>query len=446
MTLLACCCYLLVIFALGNAVLACFGRPLTIVQLAGLAPALGSGTIGLLLFWISLLGFAPSRAIVLTIGLAALAALLFLKSKKRLAPARLLAGDWKKNDWWTAAPVSIILLALFMIVSNAVSTPLMEWDAFAIWGLKAKVVADQPLLPAPPYFHDLTFSYSHLDYPLMLPFLTAGGYATMGTIDDHVGKLVSAFLDALTVPLVYLGLRWKLKRMPACCLSAILAALPAMFRYAGVGCADVLLTMYYAGSIFYVAKWIEEGQWKDLMLAILFSSFAAFTKNEGAVLALFNGSIILAIGVRGNPRRNAVGAVAFAAGTLALSAPWVLWSRNLPHSHEDYSSRLLSLPAHLPALKQVIPAMLRETVNLHEWGLVWYMTAIIALLGWRAFGRPPVLALWILLALHLAVYAAIYCVTPWNLDLLLSITLDRLLFCCLPPLLLLAGWHWSEAR
>jgi hypothetical protein len=34
---------------------------LTIVQLIGLGPAVGAGTMGLLLFWVSLIGFAPSR-------------------------------------------------------------------------------------------------------------------------------------------------------------------------------------------------------------------------------------------------------------------------------------------------------------------------------------------------------------------------------------------------
>ena len=69
-----------------------------------------------------------------------------------------------------------------MIVAVALSSPLVEWDAFAIWGFKAKVLVHEALRPAPAYFHDLTLSYSHLDYPLMVPFLTAGAYAAMGTL------------------------------------------------------------------------------------------------------------------------------------------------------------------------------------------------------------------------------------------------------------------------
>ena len=92
----------------------------------------------------------------------------------------------------------------------------------------------------------------------MVPFLIAGAYAAMGTVDDQTGKLVSVFLDVLLVPMVYLGLRWKLRRLPAVCLSTILVMLPVIFRYAGVGCADLPLAMFYAGSIFYVAAGLSQ--------------------------------------------------------------------------------------------------------------------------------------------------------------------------------------------
>ena len=349
---------------------------------------------------------------------------------------------------WIVAPLVITLAGLVMIVVVALSSPLAEWDAFAIWGFKAKVLAHEALRPTPACFHDLTLSYSHLDYPLMVSFLTAGAYAAMGTIDDQTGKLVSVFLDVLLVPMVYLGLRWKLRRLPATCLSAILAMLPVMFRYGGVGCSDLPLAMFYAGSILYAARWIDRQQWPDLILAILFSAFAAFTKNEGMVLALINGAVILAFGLWGGRRRAWVGTAAFFAGLLAMNAAWLIWSRNLPHSYEDYGPKLLSsaLVTHLPSLKEIIPTMLVQTTELHVWGLLWIMAGVLALLGWRALARPYVLALWILLGLHLMSYALAYSVTPWDLAVLMPMTMDRLLLHAVPAVIFLAGWHWAEVE
>ncbi len=448
MTLLACCLYLLLIALVGYTVISAIhtSNRMTIVQLIGLGPAVGAGTTGLLLFWASLIGFAPSRSALAIIGVLTLAGLLFMKKHRRLARIKILSTDWEKGDMRSVAPLVVMLTGLVMIVVVAISSPLSEWDAFAIWGFKAKVLAHEALRPMPACFHDLTLSYSHLDYPLMVPFLTAGAYAAMGTVDDQTGKLVSVFLDLLIVPMVYLGLRWKLRRLPAVCLSAILAMLPVMFRYGGVGCADLPLAMFYVGSILYVAKWIDRQQWQDLILAILFSTFAAFTKNEGLVLALINGAVILGFGFWGGRRRELIGTAAFFTGLLAMVAAWLIWSRNLPHTHEDYGSKLLSssLATHLPRLKEIIPAMLVQIAEPHVWGLFWIMAGVLALLGWRALARQYVLALWILLGLHLMSYALAYMVTPWDLAVLMPMTMDRLLLHTVPAVVLLAGWHWAE--
>jgi len=450
MALLTCCLYLLLILLVGYTLLSVIhpSSRMTMVQLIGLAPAIGAGTMGFLLFWASLIGFAPSRKVLVIVGVLTMACWLVMKQKNRLARINILATDWKNSDWWMFVPLVITLAGLVTIVVVALSSPLTEWDAFAIWGFKAKVLTHEALRPTPAYFHDLPLSYSHLDYPLMVPFLTAGAYAAMGTIDDQTGKLVSVFLDVLLVPMVYLGLRWKLRRLPAGCLSAILAMLPVMFRYAGVGCADLPLTMFYAGSIFYVARWIDQQQWPDLILAILFSTFAAFTKSEGVVLALMNGVVLLGYGLWNGRRRAWVGAAVFFAGLLAVDAAWLIWSRGLPHTHEDYGSKLLSplVVTHLPRLKEIIPAMLVQIAELQVWGLLWIMVVMLALLGWRALARPYVLALWILLVMHLMVYALAYSVTPWDLTVLMPMTMDRLLLHTVPAVIFLAGWHWAEAR
>jgi len=448
MALPACCLYLLLLVLVGYAMISAIqpSTRMNLFQLTGLGAALGAGTTGLLLFWASLIGFAPSRILLAVIGVLALVTLLVMEKKHRLPRPRLWPDDWEKGDRWIVVPLFVTVAGLAIIAGSALSVPPVDWDSFAIWGFKAKVLTHEALRPTPVYFHDLTLSYSHLDYPLMVPFLTAGAYAAMGTVDDQTGKLVSVFLDILLVPLVYVGLRWKLRRLPAACLAAIPALLPAMFRYAGAGCADLPLTMFYAGSILYVARWIDRQQREDLILAVLFSVFAAFTKNEGLILALTNGAVLLGFGLWCGPRRAWLGALVFFAGLLAMDAAWLMWSRDLPRTHEDYGSKLLSavVVTHLPRLKQILPAMIAQATELRTWSLLWIMIGATALLGWRAFARPYVLALWVLLGLHLLSYALAYSVTPWNLTELMSITLDRLLLHAVPAVIFLAGWHWAE--
>jgi hypothetical protein len=447
MTLFLCSLYLLLMVGLGYFLFSLIhtsGR-LTPVQLLGLVPALGAGTLGLLLFWFSLCGFAPSRPGLLIIGFATLAGLLVLAKFRRLARLNV-SSVWEKRDCWCIVPCLIIFAVVLVIAAGSLSVPLVDWDAFAIWGFKAKVLSHEALRPVPDYFRDLTLSYSHLDYPLLLPFLTAGAYAAMGTVDDQAGKLVSIFLDVLIVPLVYLGLRWKLSRLPSSCLCALLVLLPAFLKFGGTGCADLPLAMFYAGSILHVARWIDRQQWQDLILAILFSAFTAFTKNEGSVLALINGVTIFLFSVCFLRKRAWMGAVIFFAGLLVVEGAWICWSHSLPRTHENYGPKLLSsqLVSNLPKLKQIIWAMLFQITSSSLWGWLWLVMGLLAFIGRSAFFQPPVLAVWFLLGLHLLTYALVFCVTPWNLTVLISVSLDRLLWHTIPAVILLAGWHWAE--
>lgn len=447
---LVCLIYLSLIVLVGYVVVSAIHpvAQMGLVSLTTLSAACGAGVMGLLLFWASLAGFAPSQQLLLIIAGLAVTGGLALRAKDRLIQLKNRPLNLKQGEGWTLIPAALIVLAFAVVAIGSLSTPLQEWDAFSIWGLKAKVLTTTPLHPVPPYFHDLSLSYSHLDYPLMLPFLTAGAYAAMNGVDDQTGKLVSVFLDVLVVPVIYLGLRWKLQRLPAACLAAILALLPVMFRFAGTGCADWPLAMFYAGSIIYVAKWLAEPEWPNLTLAVLFSAFAAFTKNEGLVLALANGVVILGFGILRDRRRNLIAGVCFFAGLLAVSAAWLVFNHGLPKTHEDYGSKLLStLPVtNLPRLRQIIPEMLAQAAEPRTWGLLWIMTAMILALGARAITQRYVLAVWILLALHLGSYVLVYLVTPWDLTVLVSTTMDRLLLHATPAILLLTGWHWIETE
>src|SRR5213592_4337949 len=80
-----------------------------------------------------------------------------------------------------------------------------------------------------------------------------------------------------------------------------------------------------------------------------------------------------------------------------------------------------------------------------NWGRIWPLLLFMSILGWRAFADRAVAALWLLLLCHLATYVLIYVVTPWSVEELLSVSLDRLLLHAVPVAMLLIGYHWSEA-
>jgi hypothetical protein len=48
--------------------------------------------------------------------------------------------------------------------------------------------------------------------------------------------------------------------------------------------------------------------------------------------------------------------------------------------------------------------------------------------------------------MHLMSYALAYSVTPWDLTVLMPMTMDRLLLHTVPVVIFLAGWHWTEVE
>src|SRR5437867_3301940 len=149
--------YLAIIVVVGyaSASTALGGCRRNAAELAGLVIGLGAGNMGLLLFFMSLAGWRPTRAIVLGIAVAAVAALGLLWRRGRLtSPSP--PTPWTCTDLWIIVPAVLVPYALYVVAWHALALPLFEWDAFAIWGLKAKVLTFEALRPGPAYFHDLS--------------------------------------------------------------------------------------------------------------------------------------------------------------------------------------------------------------------------------------------------------------------------------------------------
>ena len=170
--------YVLLLVLAGYAALALVwqGERRPLAEIVGFSLALGTGTVATLLFWASLLGFAPTRGLLLVGATAALGTIAGMGWTGRLLlPTRVPPAGLTRADWWLVIPVAVLVGMTGLVAVHALGFPFYEWDSFAIWGLKAKVVAHESLAaPRPAYFHDLTLSYSHPDYPLLTPFLLAG--------------------------------------------------------------------------------------------------------------------------------------------------------------------------------------------------------------------------------------------------------------------------------
>ncbi len=442
--------YTAVLICLGYAAVALIyaGRRLDLAEACGLTLCLGTGNLSLLLFLSSLFGHPPSR-MVLVAGLLIALFLLAALAWRRLLPGLSLppAGGSVPRPLWAVIAGGLFLLYLIAAVGiDSLFFPLYDWDGFAIWGLKARVLFTTSLRERPEYFFQAPLSFSHQDYPLLVPFLTAGVYGAVGQVNDQLGKMPQLLLYVALACTLYHALRWKLPRGAAAILALIGISVPVLIRWAGAGNADLALTTYYGASVYYLVRGRWEEDCRALVLAGLLTGFMAFTKNEGLALAAINLLVLALFSLRrpgGAPGRMLV--LFFLAAALVL-APWLWWSLDLPRTHEDYASRLTiaGILDNLDRLGTIFSEFGRQIVAWERWGFLWGLLFSSALLGYRGLKRPHVQAVWLLFGAHIALYVLVYLVTPWDLGELFAISLDRLLLHTVPAAVLLAGLHIAE--
>ena len=345
-----------------------------------------------------------------------------------------------KPDIFSIFSIVTISMMFLAVCGHSILMPLYEWDSFAIWGLKAKVLFYEGL--GSDYFQNPNLAYSHLDYPLLVPFLmSAGAFSSPGYMGEMTSKIIFPFLYLAFVILIYNAARWRLDRKHALLLTAVFASTPALVRWSGAGTADMALSFFYAGSIFYLIKFFDDGKFYNLAISIIFALCCALTKNEGLPLVIINFIVLLIFSSK--PLfsiKNLKAPVLYISVFIILYLPWFFFSSNIPKIHENYLGQLTiaKIAGNIDRLSLIIPEMILQFSSIKSWGLVWILALLAGITGPVFFRSKAAFILWCLLAGQLLLYILIYVIYPYNdLSKLLSETIERLYLHILPTGLLI---------
>ena len=297
-----CAIYLCLLVVCGYGVAAGLARDASRVEIAGLTLCMGPAIMGFCLILFSMLGIRPAKAEIL-----AIAAVLAMAGIAVHRFARVKRTPESRSDptpaWWLLICAIAIGYGLMSIANDVLMYPVNEWDAFAIWQLKAKVLAIYALHPQPAYFTNLSLSYSHLRYPLLAPMISAGMHAMTGSLDD-LCKTISLLLYPGMGLAVFAAVKRINGRTAALTATALLACLEPFCRYGGSGTAEMAITAFYACSLLCILRWRENRDRGFLILAAIFSGWMAWTKNEGLALAAINAIVVAASGPREQRRKS----------------------------------------------------------------------------------------------------------------------------------------------
>jgi hypothetical protein len=284
----------------------------------GLAYLVGVTVAGILVAHLALLDLALGLPELF--GLAALSLALGVGTLVYRGEPSLLTLPRPRLAWIVTGGSLIATVVLLVRAGQSFAVrPLLEWDGWASWAMKARALyevgggLDSPALT----------SQFQLAYPLFFPAFEATGFRAMGAFDGtliHVQLIALAFGFAVAL--------WGLlaDRVPGVILGptilAIVAASPLLAQLS-TNYADVPLAFFVALGTVSFARSLVTGEGWPLAVGALFFGAALLTKNEAAVFAVAAGVALL---VALAPRRRLFTRVGLAfLGMAAVVFPWRLF-------------------------------------------------------------------------------------------------------------------------
>ena len=397
------------------------------------APGVGFGLISVVFFFWVFAGWPPpSRwllAVLTLILAAAFAAPVFARAERSPADGKGQPAAKRRAALLAGGALAALGLGLLlsMFPRFIATQPYGSWDAKAIWNVRALFLyrASGDL--------DEIYSgleYGHPDYPLLLPASIAGQYCLLGREDLAIPPMTSMLFTVAAGIALFMAVARTGRPMVAGVAAAVYWATPAVWRWAFNQYADIPLSYFLLMAVLTLASQLDTNPARRLppVLAGLFLSLLAWTKNEGTVQAILVAAaffVLWALQKRVGWWRRPLWVVA---GALPVSTALVLFKTHWSPVNETVRflgggvDKLLAHERWL-TVARAYWSELAPWSGAATWGLLWTALALCAV-GFRrhrvAGGRPQQLAgAVLLLTFGLTIMA--YILTPvaglqWHLD------------------------------
>jgi hypothetical protein len=294
-----------------------------------------------------------------------------------------------------------------VLVCMAFWRPVPAWDAWAIWSMDAKALAqydsfDNPAFIAP--------EYSRRFYPPLLPAWQATAFQLSGDYTRSFPTQVQMAWLWTAGALALVGLGWR-RRSPFGLVLVVWAVSPVVLLQVMKGYADVPAAMFaVAGAGLLFASREERA---GIAPGAILLGGAAATKAEAAIMALV---VIGALALWDRRRREALTGLAI---VIAAVLPWVVFAT--AHGLSGYLFRDRVQETVLGRVPVIARSMLGEVFDPDAWGVL--LPAIIIIL---VLSRPTAMSTTAGLG-GLAAIFLVYLMTPFSVEWLLSHSVTRVM-------------------
>jgi len=357
-----------------------------------LAYGLGTGTLCLLMFYLSLCGAKIGFTTIVFVSLPFL--VLFLYKKNFHIPVSLPRLSLSTRSFTALFLVCLIILSMAVIVWRALYLPMHLPDDIAQWGLKAKILFYEQTVRADDFFDPNRLMY-HAFYPFLVPLLESFFYTAMGAINDTWVKIPFPLFFTALLFFMYGAQKPFSSRHHALLFTCIVALLPVFIRDVhgnpSSGYADVPFTFYYTVAAVLLFTWLHEKTPGNVALAALFITFAVFSKKEGFIVwgILFFTTLLCMRIHTGKEVRHALWFTTVFAGLPAvLLLPWIFFSNTIhvhPWEHE-FEIAALSFSSMLPRLSRIpmiASAFFQSLFSPRHYNIFWFMFCAVVIIRFR---------------------------------------------------------------
>jgi len=320
---------------------------------------------------------------------------------------------------------------IFYAFFRALIRPMESYDSVAIYALKAKIFFLSRSIPTG-LLRDPLAIVPHADYPLLVPLSETSLYVFLGSLNDHLVKIIFPLFFVSLVVFVYLMVRRVVPRKESLLFTFLLASIPQVSAYATNGYADLPFAFYYSLALFFLWRWMDGTRADSLALSFFSLLLAAWTKNEGQMLALIALFVSLWYLVRERKAlrgRETVSCAMYCVAALLLLLFAFVFPRSLGLVNDTVNAATLRPVAFVTQLTRLPDILYEYQIQFFgpkKWNIIWILciTGIIAGRA-RVFSGPlQYVSLSILFAL--AGYTAVYLITPQGLSWHLSTSASRL--------------------
>jgi len=323
----------------------------------------------------------------------------------------------------------IASLAAITLLFTATTSPYGQWDATAVWNLKARFIYESPSDPIPRIMDPALWD-TQPDYPLLLPILVARGWQYAGPDSVIVPIAIAILFTVSTVLVLVDGVRTITNPLQSYVTGCVLLATPFFVQHGVSQYADLTISCFMTISVVFLC--IGDA---PSLLAGLAAGLAACTKNEGLLFVLVFMAIHIMFRRSVRETGRAIAGVAF--GVTALGLFKVLYSPPNPIVNSITTQmiwqRLSAADYHVRILK----AFAHKSPSFGDWWIAPFLLLILHIIATtRKSARTPWPTAALAVAGMLGGYYAVYLLSPYDLDWHIGTSMNRLLLQLWPMLLL----------